>query len=161
MIVLIGNFTLVHAFAGDCDHCGNQRHGHKVCRLICEVKEIEITCWGCKCEDICVPHHSQRNCKHCEQVCGDGEHCGQCGAIASHPKKFVWYDWTPDGASLKTRKRLMRKTVTRKVPTYRWVVEDSCLPCEPAAPAAAPMPDADAPSPPDVEARLKHVKGAL
>jgi hypothetical protein len=136
ILAAYGTLTLATAFAGGagCDQCSANGQCSKVCRLICEEKEVEITCWGCKCEDICVPDRSQRGCKHCEQVCGDGDDC----EIAAHPKKFVWYDWIPGCASTKTRKRLMRKTETRKVPTYRWVVEDACPCCETVAPSGAP-----------------------
>jgi hypothetical protein len=36
----------------------------------------------------------------------------------------------PGRAHVYTRKKLLKKTVTTKVPSYKWVVEDLCSRCE-------------------------------
>jgi hypothetical protein len=113
---------------GCCAHCACHTSCQKVCRLICEEKKVEVLCWGCKCEDFCVARHSTPGCEHCETVCGD---CGNGDAKAPHsePKRFIWFDWIPHGAQMYTRKKLMRKTETVTVPSYKWVVEDMCPEC--------------------------------
>ena len=50
------------------------------------------------------------------------------------PKKFSWTQWTPGGCpTLFTKQKLMKKVVTKTVPSYKWVVEDLCAECEKAA----------------------------
>jgi hypothetical protein len=55
---------------------------------------------------------------------------------------LLWRDWAPCGCpTMYTKKKLMRKTVTKKVPSYRFVVEDLCPVCAVAAETEeAPMP---------------------
>lgn len=109
-----------------CSVCGD-RETHKVCRLVAEEKSVEVICWGSKVEEFCVPGPSCPGCEHCECVeCTDPK-----GEICSQPKTFVWKEWIPATCSkIFTRKKLMKKVVTKKVPSYKWVVEDLCQPCE-------------------------------
>lgn len=112
-----------------CDHCGCSAPCQKVCRLVCETKKVEIVCWGCKSEDFCIPGPSKRGCKHCESVC---ENCaGGCdpNGVCHQPKKFVWYDWIPGCAKVQTRKKLMKKVITKEIPNYKWKVETLCGTC--------------------------------
>jgi hypothetical protein len=111
-----------------CKRCGCQATCQKVCRLVCEEKQVEVLCWGSKCEDFCVPGHSKPGCQHCETVCADCE-AGKAGTPHTEPKGFVWYDWFPGGAKIYTRTKLMRKTEKVTVPSYKWVVEDLCPEC--------------------------------
>jgi hypothetical protein len=125
------------AEGGSCAGCGCAAPCHKVCRLECGEKKVEIICWGCKKEDFCIPCKSEKGCEHCETV---SENCGE-GAdpeVCSKPKAFVWFDWTPDGATIRTKTKLMKKIETVTVPSYKWVVEDMCPQC--AANAAATQP---------------------
>jgi hypothetical protein len=112
-----------------CSHCGGYDRCHKVCRLVCEEKKVEIVCWGCKCEDFCLPKCGERGCKHCETVCEDCETQATKNGICSAPHRFVWFDWRPGGASMHTKTKLMKKVIVRKVPTYKYVVEDLCDTC--------------------------------
>jgi len=58
-----------------------------------------------------------------------GDRCVGCGGCL-RVKPFVWTEWIPsDCASIFTRKKLMKKTVTKSVPSYKWVVEDCCPSC--------------------------------
>lgn len=112
-----------------CDKCGAEAPCKKVCRLVCEEKKVEVVCWGCKCEDFCVPGPGCPTCEHCQCVCktcGDG---APSSKVCSEPKRFVWYDWRPSFAQMYTKTRLMRRTEMVKVPTYKWVVEDVCCNC--------------------------------
>jgi hypothetical protein len=99
-----------------------------VCRLVCEEKKVEVLCYGCKQEDFCVPRHGRCGCEHCETVCGECEACDP-KVPHSEPKRLIWLDWIPTGAQMYTRTKLMRKTTTVKVPSYKWVVEDMCAEC--------------------------------
>lgn len=144
------------AMAGDrCGHCGCQACCENVCRLVVEEKKVQITCWGCECEDFCLPGPSCRGCKNCEEVCN---FCGQNDSekIGSQPKKFVWYDWIPNPcAAVHTKKKLMKKTVTKTVPSYKWVVEELCPACEQKAVGAPLVTGVEVPPPPVANVKLK------
>jgi hypothetical protein len=145
---------------GDCcSHCGCQDGSQKVCRLVCEEKKVKVVCWGCKCEDFCVPGKSCRGDKNCEMVCADCNSCScNCEQPSAKPKKFVWYNWEAGCGHMDTKKKLMKKEVTVTVPSFKWVVEDLCGSCEAKCGAAAlpsnvPMP----PMPPAAsQAKLKY-----
>lgn len=146
------------AHAGDrCDDCGCQACCQKVCRLVVEAKKVEIVCWGCKCEDFCLPGPSCRGCKNCEGVCN---FCDEKDAKAPYaePKKFVWYDWVPNPcADVFTKKKLMKKTITKTVPSYKWVVEEVCPDCEQKCVGAPIAAGVEVPPPPQIpDARLKY-----
>ena len=159
---LFSILTTSITIAGDrCGHCGCNACCEKVCRLVVEDKKVQITCWGCECEDFCEPGPSCRSCKNCEEVCN---FCGENGSekICSQPKKFVWYDWIPNPcAEVHTKKKLMKKTVTKTVPGYKWVVEDLCATCESKA-VGAPIVDGSAvPPPPVTNVKLKYTQARL
>ena len=139
-----------------CAHCGCSGSCQKVCRLVCEEKKVDVVCWGCKCEDFCVPGHSKPGCRHCDEVCGT---CDQpCDGTAPHAKSknFVWIEWIPGCAKIYTKKKLMQKTVTKKVPSYKWIVEDLCPHCELSCGRVAVTPGANVPPPPATDAKLLY-----
>lgn len=119
------------ALAGDgcCAHCGNAAPCRKVCRLVCEDTKVETTCWGLKTEQFCMPGPSEPGCEHCETVCQDCVSHDPSKPYAE-PKRFLWREWRPGGAKVFTKTKLMKKTVTVKVPTHKWVIEDLCAGCE-------------------------------
>ena len=142
----------VQAAEACCRDCGQVAACRKVCRLVCEEKTIEVTCWGCLQEDFCLPLPSRRGERHRETVCpacstgapcprGDccpadladtcGTACGDDRAadVCSRPKWLVWFDWCPRGARVHTKTKLLKKVVEKKIPTYRYVVEDVCPSC--------------------------------
>ena len=116
-------------FTSACDHCGCAAPCQKTCRLVCETKKVEITCWGCKCEDFCIPGPSKPGCKHCEMVCEDCDAGCDPNGVHYQPHKFVWTEWIPGCAKIHTRKKLMKKTITKTIPSYKWVVENLCPQC--------------------------------
>ena len=129
---LISSPSTVHAGHHFCKQCGCEAECRKVCRLKCEEKKVEVVCWGCKEEDFCVGRPSRPGCEHCESVCQDESDDSEGVCTCATP--FVWTEWIPGcGAKMFTRQKLMKKTVTKKVPTYKWVVEDLCADCEAAA----------------------------
>jgi hypothetical protein len=143
--------------AGDicCALCGCSKPCQKTCRLVCEEQEIEITCWGCKREDFCVPGPSKPGCRHCEMVCGKCEEEDDQNAPYSKAKRFVWTYWMPSRASVHSRKKLMKKTVTKTVPGYKWVVEDLCEYCATTCTSVDVEPGASVQPPPvDVDAQV-------
>ena len=139
------------AVFGNVLHCCRCRsHGSckKVCRLVREEKKVEIICWGGKCEDFCLPGPSKKGCKHCEEVCATCDACSKDGVSAT-PKTFVWYDWFPGCANdIRTKKKLMKKVVTKRVPSYKWVVEDLCGDCRRDCISLVVPLDAEIPEPP-------------
>jgi hypothetical protein len=117
--------------AGDgcCAHCGCESRCNQVCRLVEEEKKVKITCWGSKCEEFCVPNHSKPGCKHCQMVCTECDANADCHEPHATPMRFVWRDWIPGCARVHTKKKLMKKVITEKVPSFKWVVEDLCPDC--------------------------------
>ncbi len=117
-----------HAQDRCCAHCGGLEGCRKVCRLVCEEKKITTTCWGCKREDFCVPGPSVLGERHCELVCDDSS---DLKAPCVQPKKSVWNEWIPGGcAKVYTKTKLLKRTITKTVPSFKWVVEDLCPQCE-------------------------------
>lgn len=116
MIVAATACWASHADAGDCcQHCGAHGSCRKVCHLVCEMKKVEKVTWCAECEDFCVPNASQRT--HDCAACGD--HVGN-----RH------YHWTPMGAQLFTKKKLVKKVEIIEQPTYKYVTEDLCPHCQ-------------------------------
>lgn len=141
------------ALAGDwcsCKFCGRNADCNKRCRLVCEEKKVEVVCWGCKCEDFCAPGCGKPGCEHCDEVC---QSCADPDSkVCCEPKTFLWKEWTPFGKpKIYTKTKLMKKIEPRKVPTYKWVVEDVCEQCEPPKTAGEKSP-ASAPLPPEPKA---------
>lgn len=143
-----------------CAICGGHNSCNKVCRLVCEEKKVDVICWGVKCEDFCIPGPSKPGCKHCEVV------CDQCDPKAktkpddphSQARQFVWRDWMPwKPPQIHTKRKLMQKIETKKIPSYKWVVEDLCKECESKAKSAAVPPGAEVPPLPAVDARVLPV----
>lgn len=97
-----------------CCRCGCPDNCCKVCRPVPDTKEVKKVCWDVKCEDVCVPG---RSCC-CGEVCKQDE----CGC-------WTYKIWKPNCGYVKTRKVLVKKEVTRKVPSTKWVVEDVCQHC--------------------------------
>ena len=118
----------VHAEDRCCAHCGcSGQRCRKVCRLVQEDKKITTTCWGMQCEDIVVPGPSTPDCRQSEVVCpkgpGDKDICAQ-------QKRLVWMSWIPGcDPEIVTKRKLMKKTITKTVPSFKWVVEDACPQC--------------------------------
>jgi len=148
IIAVLGASRVAVAGEACCAHCGCDEC-HQVCRLVYEEKKVEVVCWGCKCEDFCLPGHGKEICKHCEMVC-DGESCNCHDGVKTHAKKFVWREWCPSCAKVYHRKKLMKKVVIKKIPTYKWVFEDVCDKCDAKNPGAALPADGEIPAPPPV-----------
>jgi hypothetical protein len=129
--LVIASLAAGWAIAGDrhCAHCGGSGPCQKVCRLVSEEKSVSITCWGCKCEDFCLPGPSKPGCEHCEMVCGTCDKCRDRNSVQAQPMPFVWKNWIPGTAKVHTKTKLMKKTITKKVPSHKWVVEDLCDNC--------------------------------
>lgn len=113
---------------------------------MCEEKEVEVTCWGCRCEPFALPGPSRPGCEHSVEVCPSCPEEVQAGqaskdGVCSQPRKFLWRDWIPNPqATVFTKKKLLKRVVKQKVPSYRWVVEDLCAPCASAEPPTTPGP---------------------
>ncbi|MFO0897804.1 MAG: hypothetical protein U0836_10315 [Pirellulales bacterium] len=93
--------SLFHSAPDCCNHCGNKCKVKKVCRLECTEKEVKETKYTCECEDFCVPGKSKK-----------------CGCT-----------YTPTCGCVYTRKKLVKKEETKKVPSTKCVVEYLCESC--------------------------------
>ncbi|MDX1962557.1 MAG: hypothetical protein SFX18_05345 [Pirellulales bacterium] len=138
-----------------CPHCGGNVPCHSVCRLVCEEKKVEVVCWGCQVEEFCLPGPSHPGCQHAETVCDFCDEAAEKNPTHSKPKLFVWTDWIPGCATVHTRKKLMKRTITRTVPSYKWVLEDICDQCESKLPQAPVPATASIPAPPQLAAPVK------
>lgn len=92
---------------GQCSHCGCCCQCEKVCRMVCEMKDVKTTHYGCKCEDFCVPGRSQK----CQTAC-------DCEPTL-----------IPTVSHIKTKKILVKREEVTKKPTYKFVVEYVCPKC--------------------------------
>lgn len=120
--LVLGATPLATRAAGDCSRCGQACCARKVCRVVCEMKEVKETKYSIECEDFCVPGPSCCRTKACTR-CG-GKSCDDCQIPTCGP--------------VRTRKKLVKTEVTKKVPTYKCVVVDLCPQC-----AGAPCPSAE------------------
>jgi hypothetical protein len=145
--------TVAHAGEVRCTHCGCDTACAKICRLICEEKKVEIVCFGCKCEDFCIPGPSRASCKHCEAVCDVCDKNDPKSPV-TRPKRLVWTEWIPGCATVHTRKKLTRRTVSNTIPSYKWVVDVLCNGCEGKIEPVVIDPGATIPPPPVVDARI-------
>jgi len=93
--------SLFHSAPDCCGHCGNKCKVKKVCRLVCDEKEVKTTVYTCESEDFCVPGKSKK-----------------CGCT-----------YTPTCGCVYTRKKLVKKEESKKVPTTKCVVEYLCDSC--------------------------------
>jgi hypothetical protein len=118
-----------------CDRCGCHGPCNKVCRVVCEMKKVEVTCWEVQCEDFCAP---------LPNLCGRDD-CADSGQGACDPPKC---------GKVRTKKTLVKRTVTKEAPAYKCVVEYVCCDCASrggGTPKEAPVPVA--PAPKGVQAR--------
>ncbi len=132
-VLLFSHLTIAsRSLANDrcCAHCGCHERVNKVCRLVREEKKITATCWGVEEEAFCVNGPSCEGCKHCETICRKDRSDKADSKVCSESKALTWTNWIPQSnASVLTKKKLMKKTVTKSVPSFRWVVEDLCDQC--------------------------------
>ncbi len=110
-----------------CSRCGCNTSCRKVCRLKCEERKITETIWSSESEEFCEPGLSRRVCKHCSTLESDAPK-PECQCRLKVP--FVWWEWLPfKSPTIHERHKLMKKTVTKTIPSYRWVIEDLCEEC--------------------------------
>jgi hypothetical protein len=113
--------------------------------LECYKKKVTVTCYGCKCNHICIPGPSCPGCKHCEGCCdggcegqcaggcaGGGCAEGGCDGDCNHRPDchLIWRDWCPsECATPICAKQLVKYEVTKEIPAYHWVVQPMCSHC--------------------------------
>lgn len=127
--VLLAMLIGTRVSADTCTRCGAQTACQTICRLVCEEKKLEVTCWSYKQEEFCLPGPSKSGTRHCEPACLTGPDGTQTTCLTPPAKKFTWTDWIPGWAEAKTRRKLMKQTVTKKIPTTKWTVETLCAEC--------------------------------
>jgi hypothetical protein len=136
-ILLIAEVALVlgpaHVAAGDeCLLDWSRPACGKVCKLVCEKKKLTAICYGCKCNEICIPAPSRQGCKHCATCYGDCV-CDPCAACQDAGPKcdFCWYDWFACGCAKPRSVRVLTKYQAEKeICWYHWeVVDAACCDC--------------------------------
>jgi hypothetical protein len=136
---------------GNCHHCARCGCGDGclVCRLVPTDKKIKVDCFAAECKPLCLPCPSHKGCRHVE--------CVDCSKDCNgNQKKVVWFDWCPGDAKVHTPKVLLKKTVEKKVPSYKWVVENLCDGCQKACEQQSVPAPQDAPPAPRVGAKILH-----
>lgn len=99
---------------GHCDLCGSCRSIRRMPFAKPTIKEIEKECIRVTYEDVVIPGPS------C--LCGERHGHDECGCF--------WYQlWKPGWAKVITKAVPVTTRVTRKVPSYEWVVEERCCDC--------------------------------
>jgi hypothetical protein len=145
MLMVLG--TINRSDAGDrcCVHCGCQQQVTKVCRIVKVDKKITVTCWGAQDEEFLIGDPSTPGQEHCETVCTKDREDKLDDKVCSEPKALKWTSWIPGKcATVFTKTKLMKKTVTKTIPSYKWVIEDVCAQCKAAPPAKdAPVTNSD------------------
>lgn len=135
--LLIANVTIAGdscTVAGCCDPgaCCQAQDGcggcgcRKVCKVVCEMKQVKKHVWVVECEEFCAPLPGLgRGCAPCgDAICEPGygeDGCGgegRPGPCASLYKPMV----PPKCGKVRCRKKLVKKEVTCEVPVYRCVV---------------------------------------
>jgi hypothetical protein len=128
VVLLLGNLGIAIAQHHRCARCGSEAECRKVCHLVCEDKKVSVTMWAGKAEEICVPGPSKLVCERCKMVgCENRDPNVPC----AKPKKFTWTTWKPWRApDVYTANKLMKRTTTQTIPSYKWVTEDLCPECQ-------------------------------
>src|SRR6185295_6364996 len=139
-----------------CAGCGCHAHCQKICRVVCEMKDVKVVCYCCKQTDVCLPCHSEICGEVCEPNtcclarpadCGcpqcQSDHGGCLDCLRGHDCVTHRKIWQPGcSCDIRSVNKLMKYEVTKKVPTYKWVVEyrcdDCCRQLPPAPPTAVP-----------------------
>ena len=106
----------------------------KVCRLVCETKEIKSICYACECDEICIPGKSKRGCKHCDVACcptgcdAGADGCEPCDECRHTPRcEFCWRDWVPCGCAKPRKIKVLTKyEAVKEICWYHWEVVDAC-----------------------------------
>ena len=139
----ISGATWTIAGDGGSAPCGRAAACQTNCRLVPEGKRVDVVCWGCKCEDFCVPGPSKPGCRHCDAVCESCMASGDSTLPLAGTKSFVWTEWLPSSARVYTKKKLLKRTVSANIPSYKWKVEQSSSPAEGECRSASMPPGTD------------------
>jgi len=141
-----------------CGHCGCHAPCQKMCKVVCDVKEVKKTIWTVKCEDFCAPLPGCKRCHACGE-CGDCGACGGCEAGCDNGNCGKPQMVPPQCGPVRCKKTLVAKEVVEKVPVYKCVPCYACggcceagvvqpMPVDPKAPALKPAPAPVAPKAP-------------
>ncbi len=120
---------MVYGEPGCCARCTQACVCQKRTRVVCEMKKVKKTVFDCECEDVCGLNPSSMLPDslfgislwgHKQVGCGDTG-CSDCAAgCCTKP---------PVASHCRTRKILVKKTITVEVPVYKCIVEYCCDGC--------------------------------
>ncbi len=157
--------------SGNCSRKGNCGSCGKSCQVTCGTKTVKKTVWVVECEEFCALLPNCDRCRSCNRGCKSGRNsgcesdaCGDCGGgcdrcckdpcEALKNRKYV----PPKCSKVRSRKKLVKKTVTCEVPVYKCVLCGGDAGCgaevieEGAAPPEAPSDAAPEVPPPAPQA---------
>jgi hypothetical protein len=105
------------------------------------MKDVKVTCYACKEQDICIPGHSTKCGEVCEpnpcclahpddcETCQNRSH-GFLSGLCTQPTSEHRTLWEPScSGKIRSVNKLVKYEATKKVPTYKWVVEYCCERC--------------------------------
>lgn len=164
----------VYGSADRCGHCGCNSRCEKYCRVVCEIKEVKKYVWVVECEEFCPPLPNRRGGGRCDGCRGNGScnpDCGCCDGkrdpcAVEKNKSFI----PPKCGKMRVKKKLVKKEIVCKVPSYKCVVVYCCPKCEcnecdettpPPASKQTALPPAPAPNKTTQDAPLPPVMGAM
>ena len=131
--IVLSLAVVLASFAAQDAHAQRQKGGAGCCSdNVCQLQKTtikkKVICYGCKCEDFCVPGKSS-TCRDglCGCSCKSKDRCGckgkcSCGCDHAPYCKVCVKEWTPGCATLMTRKKLVKYEKTVEVPGWKWVV---------------------------------------
>jgi hypothetical protein len=121
-----------------------------VCRLVPDTKKLKVNCYAAECKPFCVPCPSHKGCRNvdCVDCSKEGVSCSQ--------KKVAWYDWCAGDATMRSAKHLMKKPAEKKVPSFKWVVENLCDNCQAECEQQNVPAPHDAPPAPKIGAKILY-----
>jgi hypothetical protein len=128
-ILIVGLTETLQAGSPACARCGCDSCVRRVCRRICEMKEVKTYEYACRCEEFCVPH------------CG--HHDGCCASCS---------------AEVRARTKLYKIEVVKKTPVYKWVVEHVCDACSASAATLKPDGADSSDAPPEVAPQAQQAR---
>lgn len=120
---------LVYGEPGCCARCTQACVCQKRTRVICEMKKVKKTVFDCECEDVCGLNPSSMFPESLFGISLWGHKKVGCGETGCSDCAAGCCTKAPIASHCRTRKILVKKTITVEVPVYKCVVEYCCDGC--------------------------------
>ncbi|MEW4564912.1 hypothetical protein AB1K70_20470 [Bremerella sp. JC770] len=120
---------MVYGEPGCCAHCTQQCACQKRTHIVCEMKKVKKTVFDCECEDVCGLNPSSMLPNSLFGISLWGHKKVGCGETGCADCASGCCTKAPKASHCRTRKILVKKTITVEVPVYKCVVEYCCDGC--------------------------------